>query len=111
MKKKDWRAYACQSFFLSFRDCYFFVRYWKSLLARAFSSNVSPLMSIRLISVCQAGFMWKFVPFRVGAGDTGELGFGNRHALALGGQNDRTLLGDGIAIVPPGIVVGQDIDW
>ncbi len=68
-------------------------------------------MSIRLISACQAGFMWKFVPFRVGAGETDELGFGNHHALALGGQNDRTLLGDGIAIVPPGIVVGQDIDW
>jgi len=43
-------------------------------------------MSIRLISACQAGFMWKFVPSGSALERQMNLAFGNRHALALGAR-------------------------
>src|SRR4029453_9212970 len=46
-----------QSFSLSLRGRYRLVRYWKSLLASASSSYLSPIESIRLIPSCH-GFFW-----------------------------------------------------
>jgi hypothetical protein len=47
----------------------------------------------------------KFIPPRDSAGETDELGFGNRHALTLEGQIDRVLLDDGIYTKKPGGIV------
>src|SRR2546422_11458086 len=49
-----------QSLSVSLRGRYLLVRYWKSLLARASSSYLRPLESIRLISSCQP-FFWNHV--------------------------------------------------
>src|SRR5262249_1662865 len=46
----------------------------------------------------------------VGAREADELGFGDRHALALEREVDRALLDDRVDVIAPGVVVDQDVD-
>jgi hypothetical protein len=56
---------------------------------------------VRLVQ-CDPDAPRQFTPPRGGAGETDELGFGNRHALALEGRIDRVLRGDGMYTMKPG---------